>query len=82
MKILLIGDVFGNTGINAVKKELPKLKQKYQIDITIANCENVTNCRGLSMFDYQQLKAAGIDYFTMGNQYLLNLLWDLMKVQS
>ena len=67
MKILLIGDVFGKTGIRAIEKELTKLKKQYQIDITIANCENATSCRGLSLEDYNRLTNLGIDYITMGN---------------
>ncbi len=67
MKILFIGDIFGNTGIRAIKTILPNLKTKYKIDFTIANAENTTMCSGLCIHDYNELMKSGIDFFTMGN---------------
>ncbi|MGL4950461.1 MAG: TIGR00282 family metallophosphoesterase [Mycoplasma sp.] len=67
MNILFIGDIFGKTGIKAIKNELPNLKTQYNIDLVIANCENTTNCRGLNVDDYNELTSLGIDYMTMGN---------------
>ncbi len=67
MNILIIGDIFGETGIRAVEQELNKIKKEYKIDLTIANCENVTSCRGLNVSDYTKLKNIGIDFITMGN---------------
>lgn len=67
MNILLIGDVFGKSGIRALKNELSKIKKKYKIDLTIANCENVSSCRGLTISDYQEVKNIGVDFITMGN---------------
>ncbi len=67
MKILFIGDVFGSLGIKAIEKELPSIKKQYNIDITIANAENVSECRGLNISDYNKLVELGIDYFTFGN---------------
>ena len=43
MKILAIGDIFGKIGRQAVKSQLPKLKEKYQIDFVVANVENATH---------------------------------------
>ena len=67
MNILIIGDVFGQTGIRAIEKELDKIKKHYKIDLTIANCENVTNCRGLNLVDFTKIKKLGVDFITMGN---------------
>jgi calcineurin-like phosphoesterase len=67
MKILFIGDIFGKSGRKAITNELAKLKKQYQIDLTIANAENVTHGRGLSLKHYSQLKSSSIDYFTFGN---------------
>ncbi|MGL4947995.1 MAG: TIGR00282 family metallophosphoesterase [Mycoplasma sp.] len=67
MNILFIGDIFGNTGIEAIKSELPKIREKYKIDLVIANAENTTNCRGLCNEDYNKVINAGVDYITMGN---------------
>jgi calcineurin-like phosphoesterase len=67
MKFLFIGDIFGKKGIQACQERIKKIKSQYKIDVVIANAENCTSCRGLSIADYQLLSQAGIDYFTMGN---------------
>ncbi|MDR2557721.1 MAG: YmdB family metallophosphoesterase [Mycoplasmataceae bacterium] len=67
LNILFIGDIFGSNGRRAVKALLPKLIQEYQIDLTIANAENTTHGRGCSFAHYQELKKAGINFFTFGN---------------
>ena len=46
MKILFIGDIFGSTGREMVDDYLHRIKNKYQIDFVIANCENATHGRG------------------------------------
>jgi len=70
MNILFIGDIVGKLGRNIVKKELPKLKEKYNIDFVVANGENATHGKGLSIKHYNELIDAGIDCITMGNHYL------------
>lgn len=67
MKILMIGDIFAKTGRNAIKTELKKIKQNYEIDFVVANAENATHCKGLNIKHYKDLMEAGIDFFTMGN---------------
>lgn len=67
MKILFIGDIFGDAGIRAIKQNLKSIKLKHGIDLVISNAENTTACRGLSIHDYQQLLECGIDLITMGN---------------
>lgn len=67
MKILFIGDIFGDAGIRAIKQNLDNIKQKYEIDLVISNAENTTSCRGLSIKDYNLLLECGIDLITMGN---------------
>lgn len=67
MKILFIGDIFGHVGRRACQEMIPKLKEKYGIDYVIANAENTTNGKGLSLTHYEELSKAGIDFFTMGN---------------
>lgn len=67
MKILFIGDIFGEKGKEAIQKELPDLIEKYSIDLVIGNAENCTNGRSLSMEDYKFLMNCGVQYFTFGN---------------
>ncbi|MGZ9755822.1 TIGR00282 family metallophosphoesterase [Mycoplasma sp. 394] len=67
IRILFLGDVFGLPGIITVEKYLYKIKKEHNIDFVIAQGENVTGRKGLSVEDYYRLKKAGIDCFTMGN---------------
>ncbi|MDQ3065058.1 MAG: YmdB family metallophosphoesterase [bacterium] len=67
MKILYIGDIMGNPGIETVEKVLPDVTKEYAVDLVVAQSENVTDGKGLSVADYERLKAAGISGFTSGN---------------
>lgn len=67
IKILFIGDIFGESGIQKIEKELPNLISKHQIDFVIAQAENVSGRKGLEPDDYWRLKQIGINAFTLGN---------------
>lgn len=67
MTILYIGDVMGEVGLNVVEKVLPKLRNENKIDMVIAQAENVTEGRGISVADFARLKKAGVDFCTGGN---------------
>jgi calcineurin-like phosphoesterase len=67
MRILFIGDVFGTQGRKAIKKELPQLVKDNKIDFVIANAENTTHGRSLSLKHYKELMDAGVNFFTFGN---------------
>ncbi|MDL2341737.1 MAG: TIGR00282 family metallophosphoesterase [Patescibacteria group bacterium] len=67
MKILYVGDIMGETGIEVVEKLLPALRAEKAVDVVIAQAENVTAGRGISLADLARLQAAGVDAFTGGN---------------
>lgn len=67
MNILYIGDIMGEQGINAVARALPGLRKDRDIDLVIAQSENVTDGKGLSKADYLRLRGIGIDFCTGGN---------------
>ncbi len=67
MNILYVGDIMGEPGVRVVTQLLPELRQKYHIDMVIAQGENVTEGRGISLADYQRLRTIGIDFLTGGN---------------
>jgi metallophosphoesterase (TIGR00282 family) len=67
MNILYVGDIMGVSGLEVVEKVLPGLIEQESIDIVIAQAENVTNGRGISLSDYNRLKQARVDFFTGGN---------------
>lgn len=67
MKTLYIGDIMGQPGVMVVKKLLPAMKKELDLDLVIAQTENVTQGKGISLADFQELKALGIDFCTGGN---------------
>jgi metallophosphoesterase (TIGR00282 family) len=67
MKILYVGDIMGEPGIEVVEQVVPKLRTEHHIDLVIAQAENVTEGRGITPSDFVRLKKAGIDFFTGGN---------------
>lgn len=67
MNILFIGDIIGRPGRSAVNKTLTKLRTKYKIDFVIANGENLASGIGMTIKTYEEMRDAGIDYFTTGN---------------
>ncbi len=67
MRVLYIGDIMGEPGIDVVTRVLPELKKTKEIDLVIAQSENVTNGKGLSKADFVRLRNIGIDFCTGGN---------------
>lgn len=67
MKVLCIGDICGNIGSDAVYRKLPAIKQKYGIDMVIANAENSADRNGVTKESAQFLFNVGIDVLTGGN---------------
>lgn len=67
MTILYIGDIMGEPGIETVQALLPGLKQERQIDLVIAQAENATDGKGMSIADMKRLQGIGVDFFTGGN---------------
>ena len=67
MKILAIGDIVGENGLNKLKEILPNLKQMEKIDFVIANGENVAGGMGITEKLFRQMIYAGVDVVTLGN---------------
>lgn len=69
ISILFFGDIVGRVGRKAFEKGLPILKDRYQADFCLANCENATHGRGCSYEHYQELLKAGANCLTSGNHF-------------
>lgn len=67
MKILLIGDIIGKSGVERVKNIVPELRKKEDIDFIIANGENTADGMGITSKIFKELMIAGINVVTMGN---------------
>jgi len=67
MKVLYIGDVMAEPGMRVVEKFLPGLREELELDLVIAQAENLSNGRGVLRKDYERLLSLGVDFCTGGN---------------
>ena len=67
MKILAIGDIVGEAGVEKLKKELPKIIQENNTDFVIVNGENSAGGMGINKKNYNDILGAGADVVTLGN---------------
>ncbi len=67
MKILYIGDIMAESGIKTVEEVLPEVRREYSPDLIIAQAENVSDGKGMTISDMKRLQKIGIDFFTGGN---------------
>ena len=67
MNILAVGDIVGNSGIQELKKILPKIKKDNNIDFVIVNGENAAEGMGITEKNFKDILESGADCVTMGN---------------
>ena len=65
-KVLAVGDVVGNPGLDRIRKTLRQLKRKTGADFTVVNGENAAVV-GLTPDQAEDILDAGADVITMGN---------------
>ena len=66
IRILAVGDVVGNLGLDRIDRSLRFLKRKYQVDFTVVNGENASVV-GLTPGQAEEILDAGADVITLGN---------------
>jgi 2',3'-cyclic-nucleotide 2'-phosphodiesterase len=67
MRLIFLGDVVGRAGRDAVLRELPLMRDRYQPDLVILNGENAAHGFGITEEIYRLLRDAGADVITLGN---------------
>jgi metallophosphoesterase (TIGR00282 family) len=67
MLVLVIGDIIGRPGRQAIQQLVPALRREYGLDLVIANGENTAGGFGLTPDTATELLDAGIDVLTSGN---------------
>jgi metallophosphoesterase (TIGR00282 family) len=75
MNILLIGDVVGSPGRGILKKALPLVFKKYDVDYCVANVENAAGGFGVTKEVCDEILDAGVDCMTSGNH-----IWDKKEI--
>lgn len=74
-RVLMIGDVIGKPGREAVEQVLPGLREALAIDFVTANGENLAGGMGLTQATAASLRRAGVDVITSGNH-----VWDKREI--
>jgi metallophosphoesterase (TIGR00282 family) len=77
LNVLFIGDIIGKPGLSFVEAWLPKLKEKYNTDVVIANGENAADGKGTTAEEGELLFGLGVDVITGGNH-----TWDRFQSQD
>ncbi|HPN37450.1 MAG TPA: TIGR00282 family metallophosphoesterase [Melioribacteraceae bacterium] len=77
VKILFIGDIVGASGLKIVETFLPTIKEKYNIDVIIANGENISDGKGCTQREGKSLFSLGVKVITGGNH-----TWDKPQSQD
>ena len=67
MKILVVGDIVGNIGIQKLKREIIKIKENEKIDFIIVNGENSAEGIGITQKNFDDILSCNVDVITMGN---------------
>ena len=76
MKILILGDVMGNSGVEHLKKNLNKIIEDKKINFTIVNGENAAeDGKGITKDIAEKLFDIGVDVITSGNH-----IWDKSEI--
>ncbi len=70
MRILFIGDIFGNVGRRVLAENLERLREEHHIDVCVANGENAAGGRGITQALSRKMHKFGIDVITGGNHSL------------
>ena len=65
-RILAVGDVVGNPGLDFAAKNLRRIKKEVGADFVVVNGENAAMV-GLTPNDAEDIFAAGADVITLGN---------------
>ena len=78
MKILVLGDVMGASGRNALNKKLPQIIKNNEIDFVIVNGENsADDGKGITQEIAEKFFKIGVDVITSGNH-----IWDKQETAN
>lgn len=67
MRVLAVGDLIGNAGIQKLKKEIGKLREIERTDFVIVNGENSAEGMGITQKNFDDILSCNVNCITMGN---------------
>ena len=65
-RVLAVGDVVGNPGLEQIRRNLRQMKRQYHADFAVVNGENAAVV-GITPNQADSILDAGADIITMGN---------------
>ncbi len=77
MRILVLGDVVGRPGREAIRGIIPSFIKSEKIDLAVANAENVSGGAGVDIKSAEELFSAGKQVLTSGNH-----IWKKKEIYS
>jgi metallophosphoesterase (TIGR00282 family) len=77
MRLLFIGDIVARPGRDLVRRGLKAIVHTHDIDLVLANAENVAGGAGVTRDTATELLGLGIDVLTSGNH-----IWDKREVME
>ena len=66
LKVLCLGDIVGRPGRQVICQKLPALVRERQVDLVIANAENIAGGSGITQNLFNKIRSYGIDVVTLG----------------
>jgi metallophosphoesterase (TIGR00282 family) len=67
LRILCLGDIVGRPGRQVVSQKLAPLVRERQVDLVIANAENIAGGSGITQNLFNKIRSYGIDVVTLGD---------------
>ena len=67
LRVLCLGDIVGRPGRQVVHQKLPALVRERQVDLVIANAENIAGGSGITQNLFNKIRSYGIDVVTLGD---------------
>ena len=67
LRILCLGDIVGRPGRQVVHQRLPGLIRQHQVDLVIANAENIAGGSGITANLFNKIRSYGVDVVTLGD---------------
>lgn len=77
IRVLMVGDVIGKPGRQAIEAALSGVRDERGIDLVVANGENLAGGMGLTMSTARALWDSGVDVITSGNH-----IWDKREIMA
>ena len=67
LRILCLGDIVGRPGRQIIHQKLPALVREKNVDLVIANAENIAGGSGITANLFNKVRSYGVDVVTLGD---------------